>query len=88
MDSDNKLWEFPSMLAVKVDSTKRIRLRCAAPGDYYAVEMETAGVIRLRKTAPPAPKRPTTAASARRAILASRLDLGGSYEALRAMTRE
>ena len=76
------------MLAVKVDSTKRIRLSCAAPGDYYSVEMENADVIRLRKLAPPARKPPTTAASARRAILASKLDLGGSYEALRAITRE
>ena len=76
------------MLAVKVDNTKRIRLRFAVPGDYYAVESDRTGVILLRKIEPPKPKRPTTAEEARKAILRSKIDLGGSYDTLRLLTRE
>jgi hypothetical protein len=88
LDRDEKVWEFPNMMAVKVDKTKRVRLRCTVPGDYYAVELTGANVITLRKMEPPTPIRPTTAEAARKAILASKVDFGGSYDDLRKLTRE
>ena len=44
------------MHAVKVDQTKRIRLKVLRPGDLYVPEYATAEVITLRRIEPPRPR--------------------------------
>ena len=73
------------MKAVKVDSTKRIRLASLVPGDMYEPQIG-ADVITLRRIPPP--KRKWTHAEVVRAINKSRLKFSRSWDEIRADTRE
>jgi hypothetical protein len=73
------------MKAVKVDSTKRIRLPSLVPGDLYEPQVGP-DIITLRRI--PHPKRKWTRSEVVRAINKSRLKFFRSWEEVRADTRE
>jgi len=76
------------MDAVQVDPEGRIRLGVLNPGDYYEPTVISQDVITLRRVATPDPRRTPSAATVKRSILDSTVDLGVSYDEVRALTRE
>ncbi|MGE3313175.1 MAG: hypothetical protein AB7O66_24685 [Limisphaerales bacterium] len=76
------------MDVVKVDEECRIRLRILTPGDYYEPAFVSPDVITLRRVTAAESEARLTADAVKRAIRGSSLDFGGSYDAVRALTRE
>ena len=81
-------WEIPTVNAIKVDETHRIRLKVLKPGDYYEPEFVSADEITLRRVEPPRRGVKLTRAEALTAIRKSKLHFTRSWETMRRETRE
>jgi hypothetical protein len=76
------------MDVVKVDETRRIRLKVLNPGDYYEPEFVSGDEITLRRVKPPKRRVKLTKAQALTAIRKSKLTFTRSWETMRRETRE
>ena len=81
-------WEIPIVDAVKVDETRRIRLKVLNPGDYYEPEFVSADEITLRRVEPPKRRVKLTKAGALKALRTSNLTFTRTWETMRSETRE
>lgn len=76
------------MNAVKVDETRRIRLKVLNPGDYYEPEFVSPDEITLRRVEPSRRREKLTRAEALTAIRKSKLTFTRTWETMRRETRE
>jgi len=82
------LWEIPTMITLRADAKKRIRIPAVRPRDVYHPETLTRDLIVLRRIEPPKPQKRMTAAEIGRAIENSPIKFNVSYDELRKLTRE
>jgi hypothetical protein len=81
------MWENPTMITIRADDKKRIRLPAVHPRDVYHPETLTRDLIVLRRIEPPKPKKRMTRAETFHAIETSSLKVTKSWDELKAETR-
>jgi hypothetical protein len=81
------LWEIPTVITLRADDKKRIRIPAAKPRDVYHPETLTRDLIVLRRVEPPKRKTRMTRKEILRAIETSPIQFAKSWDEMKAEVR-